>query len=186
MINIDNISFSYLEKTVIKDFSLKIKKGEHICLYGESGCGKTTLLKLIMGLIKPQKGIISLPENLKFSTVFQENRLFPFYNVLKNIEIIGAEKETALNNLKALGLEGTENLILSKLSGGMERRVSIARALSVDFDVLILDEPFTGLDNENIKKSANHILKTVGDKTLILVSHSIFEAELLNAKKVTV
>lgn len=182
MINIKNISFSYGEKAVLNDFSLKLQKGERICLFGESGCGKTTLLRLILGLEKIKSGEIEGINNLKTSAVFQENRLLPFKTILENITLFGADKKTALYHLEALGIKDTAFLLPSELSGGMERRAAIARALSIDFDLLILDEPFTGLDEANIEAAAEHILKTAEDKPIIIVTHSENEAKLLKAK----
>lgn len=182
MIRLDNISFSYGDKKIIKDFSLDIGNDDRVCLFGQSGCGKTTLLRLILGLERPQKGQITGVQDLQPSVVFQENRLFPFMTVLENIKILGADQKTALDNLDALGLKAYADTYPEKLSGGMQRRASIARALSVDFDFLILDEPFTGLDQENIKKSADRILKAADGKPIIIVTHSQFEAELFGAK----
>ena len=182
MINIDNISFSYGQKRILKDFSLKIQQGDRICLFGKSGCGKTTLLRLISGLEKPDGGKIEKPSELKTSVVFQEDRLLPFYSVIDNITLIGADKDTALKHLKALGVEHTSNLKPFSLSGGMQRRVAIARALSADYDILILDEPFTGLDPENIKQAATHIINTLGERPMIIVSHSLWEAELFGSE----
>ncbi len=183
MIKLTDVGFYYeKEKRVIDNLSLDIKKGDRICLFGESGCGKTTVIYLIMGLLKAQEGKIEIDKNLKASVVFQENRLLPFISVLKNITFLGANEATALENLKALGIEKYKDENISVLSGGIERRVAIARALSQEFDYLILDEPFTGLDMENTEKAAKRILEVAGDKPIILITHSKEEATLLNAK----
>jgi NitT/TauT family transport system ATP-binding protein len=181
MIKIDNISFGYTKTPVLNNFSLSIGDNDKICLFGESGCGKTTLLRLILGLEKPQKGSINKTKG-KAAVVFQDNILLPFKTVLENITLMGADKDTALFQLKALGIESFANSLPDELSGGMQRRAAIARALSTDFDFLVLDEPFTGLDEDNIKLAAKHILDTVKDKPIILVTHSLYEAELLNTK----
>lgn len=117
-----------------------------------------------------------------FSAVFQEDRLLPFKTVLENITLIGAEKETALYMLAQLGIAEAADKYPSELSGGMRRRAAIARALSAEYGCLILDEPFAGLDKENIEKAAALISESVGKRTLIAVTHSEREAELLGAE----
>lgn len=186
MIKLHNISFAYGEKQVLENFSLNIEKGDKICLFGQSGCGKTTLLRLILGLESLKEGKISIEKGLKPSIVFQENRMLPFKSVIDNITLFGAKKETALKNLKALGIKETANLKPNELSGGMERRAAIARALSQDFDYLLLDEPFTGLDEANLEICVKHILKIAKDKPIILITHSQEEAKLLNAKIINI
>lgn len=182
MIKFNNVDFSYGEKKILNNFNLQINQSDRICLFGESGCGKTTVLRLLLGLEKAQNGKIVLPQNSRFSVVFQENRLLPFKTVLENVSLFSKDEETAIFNLKALGLSACINYYPNKLSGGMKRRVAIARALSTDFDCLILDEPFTGLDDNNLEITAKHILSSCENKPILLVSHSKKEAELLNAK----
>ncbi len=184
MIKLKNISFGYNKKSVITDFSLSIAKNDRICLFGESGAGKTTLLRLILGLEKPTKGEIQKTNGIKPSVVFQENRLLPFKTVLENITLIGATEKTALIHLSALGLADWAFKKPDELSGGMKRRVAIARALSADYDYLVLDEPFAGLDSENIALCTEYISKSIGDKALVLVTHSLEEAKLLSAKQI--
>lgn len=184
MLKIDNISFSYGENTVFQNFSLDILGNEKIWLFGESGCGKTTLLKLVLGLEKPQKGNVININDAKPSVVFQEDRLLPFKTALQNVLLIKNDPQKAIENLSALGLENYINTPVSELSGGMCRRVAIARALTADFDFLVLDEPFTGLDKENIEKAVNQILRVTQDKAIILVTHSQEEAELLGAGQI--
>lgn len=182
MLTIKNISFAYGKKQVLKDFSLKIGKQSRICLFGESGCGKTTLLRLILGLEKPQSGIIIKDEAIRPSAVFQENLLLPFKTVLQNITLIGAEEKTARYHLNELGIESVADRFPAELSGGMQRRAALARALSADYDYLVLDEPFTGLDEKNTLFAARHISQSVSDRALILVTHSKKEAEMLGAE----
>lgn len=181
MIDLNNVSFAYKEKPVLKNLSLRLESGSKTCFFAESGKGKTTLLRIIMGLEKPQSGTVDTHGEV-FSAVFQENRLLPFKTVLNNITLIGAAKDTALYHLSALGLGGAVNKYPSELSGGMLRRAALARALSADYTTLILDEPFSGLDSDNIKTAADHILKSVGKRTIIAVTHSEYEAETLAAK----
>ena len=185
MIKISDLGFSYGDKNIFDGFSLEIKDGEKIWLSAPSGCGKTTLIKLILGLLKPKSGEIDLGSQTP-SVVFQENRLLPFYTIIKNIELVGGDKVIAKENLNALGIGETENLYPASLSGGMKRRATIARALSVPFDLLILDEPFNGIDEENLESAAERINLIAKDKTVILISHNPEEALLLNAKKVEI
>lgn len=182
MISIENISFSYGEKRVLENLSLEIGKGSRICFFGESGCGKTTLLRLILGLEKPQSGTIKKDGALRPSVVFQENRLLPFKTVLNNITIIGADENTALTHLTALGLKTAADCYPAELSGGMQRRAAIARALCADYDYLVLDEPLTGLDGANTAAAARHISESLNGRALILVTHSREEAKLLGAE----
>lgn len=184
MIKISNLSFSFGEHKIFENLNLTIRDGERIVLSGPSGVGKTTLLRLIMGLEKADSGIIDT-ENAKISTVFQEDRLLPFKTVMENLTLFTDEK-TARECLDSLGLAEAAGLYPSELSGGMARRVAIARALSVDADIYILDEAFSGLDSENIKKTAEFINKKTKDKILIAVSHDIEDAERLMAGTVDI
>ena len=183
MLKINNISFSYGEKQIFRDFSLEICENDRLWLYGESGCGKTTLTRLLLGLEKADSGEIIKDNDFKFSCVFQENRLLPFKTALQNVMLVSDNLSLAKGNLIALGLENDINTPVNQLSGGMKRRVAIARALTAEFDCLILDEAFTGLDEENIKTAIKRILEIAQSKPIILISHSSLEAELLNAQK---
>ena len=185
MISINNLSFSYADKNIFRDFSLEIKNGEKIWLSGPSGCGKTTLIKLILGILKPQKGEINTGDFTP-SVVFQENRLLPFYTVMQNIELVGGDKQKAKEILTSLDIAETENLYPASLSGGMKRRAAIARALAVEFDTLVLDEPFNGIDEKNLQSACDCIKKFTSDKTVILITHNPEEAHLLDAKKVEI
>ncbi len=185
MLKINDLTFSYGDKKIFSDFSLEIKNGEKIWLSGPSGCGKTTLIKLILGLLKAQSGKIN-KGNITPSVVFQENRLFPFYTVMQNIELVGGDKQKAKEILAFLGITDTENAYPSSLSGGMKRRVAIARALSVPFDLLILDEAFNGIDENNTQSACDCIKKFTEGKTVILITHNPDEAKLLGAKKVEI
>lgn len=181
MIDLNNVSFAYKEKPVFENLSLRLENGSKTCFFAESGKGKTTLLRIITGLEKPQSGTVDTYGEV-FSAVFQENRLLPFKTVLNNITLIGAARDTALYHLTALGLGNAASKYPSELSGGMLRRAALARALSAEYTALILDEPFSGLDSGNIKTAAEHILKSAGDRTVIAVTHSEYEAEALGAK----
>ncbi len=186
MIQLKNVTFSYGEKTVLQDFSLTIKQGEKLCLFGSSGCGKTTILQLLSGILKPQKGqVVTIPATV----VFQEDRLLPWMTVLQNVAIVldetseKAESE-AVKWLEAVGLLEEKDAFPADLSGGMKRRVAIARALAKGGELLLLDEPFTGLDNENRDCCIRWIQKRFEKATVVMVTHTEEEAELMGAKVV--
>lgn len=184
MINLSSVNFFYGDKQILKDFSLNVQEGERICLFGESGSGKTTILRLILGLEKANSGNILIDG--KPSVVFQENRLLPFETVMGNIRAVKGNIDKGKELLEKFGLVEYADKYPRSLSGGMKRRVSIVRALCVDFDFLVLDEPFSGLDRENTRLAAQLIKEYAKDKTTVLVSHSKWEAELLGAKIINI
>lgn len=174
---IRDLSFSYENKCIFDGFSLELN-GSKNCIMGESGSGKTTLLFLIGGLLKPNWGEI-FPVPLKPAFVFQEDRLLPWYDVLKNVMIVRKDQnlERALSLLEKLEIE--PHLKIGELSGGMKRRVSLARALYYKGDLLLLDEPFNGLDERIRDISAGMILDE--GIPFLLTTHSIDHAESLGA-----
>ena len=178
MVSFKNVSFSYGKKKILNDFSLCIKDGERICLFAPSGFGKTTILRLIMGLETARKGNIDGIKDKKISAVFQEDRLIPHKTVYENLELFGNE-EKIKEALAALGISDTVNLYPAELSGGMARRVAIARALIRDADIYLFDEPFNGIDKENLMKTAEFIFEKTKGKTFIVITHSRDEAEKL-------
>ena len=115
MIKFDNVNFSYGKTEVLKEFNLEINKGDKICLFGESGCGKTTVLRLILGLEKVKSGQTIIQSNLKPAVVFQENRLLPFKTVLENVSLFSKDEETAIHHLESLGLGKNLNDYPNKL-----------------------------------------------------------------------
>lgn len=180
MIEFENVSFSYGRKPVLKDFSLFITAGERVCFFGPSGCGKTTVLRLIAGLEKPKSGKITVnSKNIRVS--FQEDRLLPFLTVKENVSMF-AEDSSADEVLSRLGLNEAKYEYPSQLSGGMSKRVSIARSLAAEGDIYIFDEPFNGLDEENIEKAANLINEKTKGKTVISVLHDREYAGLIGCR----
>lgn len=184
MINMSNVSFSYGEKKVLDNFNLTVEQGERVCLFGESGSGKTTVLRLISSLETAESGQIVIGGRL--SVVFQEDRLLPFKTVMENIKAVNGDTVKCEKLLKAFSLYEYKDKYPRSLSGGMKRRIAIIRALSRDFDILILDEAFNGIDKENIEKIAQIINENTKNKTLIMVSHSEWEADILGAKIVKI
>ena len=176
---VSNVTFRYGDNTVLENYSLDLNE-KVTCVMGPSGRGKTTLLKIIAGLLKPESGSLeNTPE--KPSMMFQEDRLLPWVSVLKNVELVCDNEVKANELLKELEIDG--KLYPHELSGGMARRVALARCLALDSDVLLLDEPFTGLNPQLIQKAAKLILKQ--NKQIIVSTHSLDEAEALKGTIVT-
>ena len=186
MIRFENVSFGYgLQKQVLRDFSLTIPDGARICLTGPSGVGKTTVLRLLLGLEKPRRGAVSAPEGIRFSAVFQEDRLLPWKTVLENAALFG-DSETASAVLTALGLGDCLNALPETLSGGMKRRAALGRALAHPFDVLVLDEALTGLDSGTKARCYAAIDAAVGGRTLVMTAHDTGDARALGAEIVAI
>lgn len=156
----------------------KFPAGEVTCILGPSGCGKTTLLRLLMGLEAPSGGRFSgMPDRV--SVVFQEDRLLPEFSSVGNIQaVVGKQvsEQATLEMLGALGLAGWERTSVQALSGGMRRRVAIARALLLPAEVILMDEPFKGLDEETKERVMTLVQERTQGKTLLLVTHDEREA----------
>ncbi len=182
MIKFEKISFSYGKKKVFENFSLDIAAGERVALMGASGSGKSTLLRLAARLIAPQGGLVDAPERVAF--VFQQSRLVPQLDALANCVLVGADEARAAAILAELGLAGELHTLPGELSGGMARRVALARALAFESDALLLDEPFSGLDEQNRRIAAETTLRHLGGRTLLAATHAAEEAELLGARVV--
>ena len=175
MIKLNNVSKSFDGKIVIDDFSYIFEDGEKYALIAPSGLGKTTLINLITSLIKPDKGdIIYSKKDLSFSPVFQEDRLFEELSSVMNIKITTKIKDEGYIREELGKLLPTDELDkpVSLLSGGMKRRLCIVRSILCKSDVIILDEPFTGLDEDNINIAFSYILSNLDNRTLIMTSHN--------------
>lgn len=184
--------FSHSSRETLADINLEIHKGEFICFVGPSGCGKSTLLKLVAGLEKPSTGKILLDENEIASPgadrvmMFQESALYPWKTVLENVmfgmELSGIpvkeRTERAKHYLHMVRLQEFMDYPIHHLSGGMKQRTALARALSLDGQVLLMDEPFSALDKQTInilRKELEDIWIQTG-KTILYVTHSVEEA----------
>ncbi len=171
MLKIENITLKYEDKTVIDGLSYKFTDGTVTAITGASGSGKTTLLYLLSGLNKAQKGTV-YNDHQKIAAVFQENRLFPWLSAIDNITITGADVCRAKELLKFLfPNETVDGKYPDELSGGMKQRIAIARALAYEPDLLLLDEPFKGLDKETKTLVANIVFEATKGKTCILITH---------------
>ncbi len=178
-IKLENITKSYNGRQVLGGVSAEIPDSGIFGIFGPSGCGKTTLLRIICGLEKPDSGAVTGTENMKFSVVFQEDRLLGGFTALQNVEAV-SDKNTAFYWLKKVGLGSDADKTVSLMSGGMQRRVAIARALAFEADVLILDEPFKGLEQELKESIGKLICEYAQDKPVIIVTHDEYGASLAN------
>lgn len=184
MINIEKLSFSYEEnKPVIENFTNHFSKGERVCISAPSGKGKTTLLRLLCSLEKPQSGNIEIGEQLKIALVAQTDDLFPWYSALKNVSLVSNEAG-AKRWLGLFELSESLNQKPDFLSGGMKRRVSLARAVAFDPDILLIDEGFNGLD-EKLKYKIMDILKEhFSQKLIVFTSHNKDEIDFFATRTV--
>lgn len=192
-IDLSNVCFSYnkgVDEELINDLSLHIPAGDRVCIMAPSGTGKTTLLNLLTGGLKPDSGIVSFEvdtgDGVSISMVFQENRLCSEYTAAYNIALglkRGCRKTDLIqSHLEQLGMGESIFADVKELSGGMKRRVAIVRAVMSPSRVLILDEPFASLDEELKDRTAEYITANLNGRTLVVVSHDEKDAERLNAR----
>jgi len=196
---IDNISFSYGDRNILRSFTLQVPTGSTTAVVGPSGSGKSTLLRIIAGLLTPTTGTIILnsqdishvPTHLRsVGMVFQDNQLFPHLNVYDNVafglRMAKVDKRVIAERCQGLldlvGLTEAAKQSVSTLSGGEAKRVALARALAPSPQVLLLDEPLTGLDNrlhDRLAQDLQRILHATST-TALLVTHLIPEAEVIS------
>ncbi|WQV05625.1 ATP-binding cassette domain-containing protein [Helicobacter pylori] len=203
IIKIENLSFSYRNRAIFKDFNLSIQKGDFLCILGESGSGKSTLLGLILGLLKPNLGKIKIfNETLDSNNAFlrqkigyiaQGNSLFPHLNALQNmtfcLNLQGIDKQATQKEAKVLALKmGLDESLMDKfpneLSGGQAQRVGIIRGIIHRPELILLDEPFSALDSSN-RKNLQDLIKEIhhnSHATFIMVTHDESEAQKLATK----
>ncbi len=183
-IRIEKLCKSYGENRVLSDFSAVFPEGKTSCVMGASGCGKTTLLRILLGLEKPDSGeILGLPDPI--SAVFQEDRLAEPFSAVANLSLVTGKRisrDILRAHLSALGLSDSLDKPVRELSGGMRRRVAIARAVLYDAPLVLLDEPFKGLDGETKKTVMDYVRESCAGKTVILVTHDEAEAAYLGIK----
>ncbi|QCD51723.1 ABC transporter ATP-binding protein [Campylobacter sp. RM16192] len=187
MIEISNLSKYFFihgkRLDVIKNLNLTIKKDKITVVLGRSGCGKTTLLRLIAGLESLSAGEIRIKNEAKIGFVFQEARLMPFLNVYENI--VFSLKKHEINEAKIddlismIGLNDFKFASPSQLSGGMSSRVALARVLAYEANLILMDEPFAALDAFTRASMQAEILKIQAGKTILFVTHNIDEALFL-------
>ncbi|MDC7288356.1 ATP-binding cassette domain-containing protein [Blautia schinkii] len=215
-VNIEKLTKSYGDHKVLDQWSLTFQDGKIYALMGPSGCGKTTFLHILLGIVEKDGGTMEGVEGKHFSAAFQENRLFEFLTAAENILAVQRKIRKKQKKQKVEGTErdkeikkteGTEvikgieeiNEILAEIlpkealiqkvgeySGGMKRRVAIARAMLAESDVIVMDEPLTGLDEGTRDQVIEFILKYRRGRTLIFSTHQEKEAELLGGEKIVI
>ena len=202
LLEVSSVTQSFIKpdghtQIILDRISFDLKAGEIIAILGKSGCGKSTLLRIIAGLSAPSKGKINFhhkktDKNFGISMIFQSFALFPWLTVLENVELglqamdipIKECRNSALQAINLIGLEGFESAYPRELSGGMKQRVGFARALVVNPEILLMDEPFSALDVLTSETLKNDFLdlwisKKTSLKSVIIVTHSIEEAVMM-------
>jgi len=185
MIKLINISKKYDNLILLKDFNIDFEKNKITCLFGPSGVGKTTIANIVAGIVPVDEGRVVGIDNSLFSYVFQEPRLLKWYNVYENIDFVlkdvyKPDKRAEIINsyLEMVELSEYRNYKIDALSGGMAQRVSLARAFAYPSHILIMDEPFKGLDNKLKSEMSSLFLKmwNLSQRTVIFITHDVEEA----------
>jgi ABC-type nitrate/sulfonate/bicarbonate transport system ATPase subunit len=176
MLRFENVCVKFDEQTVIDDLSFELEEGHVYGITGASGIGKTTIINVLAGLVHPKSGNV-FTDDKKIGYIFQEPRLFPWLTALENVEAVCNDKQKAPHYLELLLPDSTDKYP-DELSGGMKQRVSIARALAYEPDVLLLDEPFKGLDGDTKKRVMSAVSDYLRGKTAILITHDSDELEM--------
>ncbi len=187
---LDSLCKSYGDRAVIDGFSANIS--ENTAIMGASGEGKTTLARIILGLETADGGEVKFERKPTFSVVFQEDRLFEDFFAVDNVALaFGSDKnraeakKEAAEILSTLGIsEDEQNKPTWAFSGGMKRRVALARALSKTSDILVLDEPFKGLDTDTRQICAECVKDRAKGRLILLITHDLTEAELLGIENI--
>lgn len=189
MITVSGVTKRYGDQVVLEGLDLALPDGAATAVMGPNGCGKTTLGRLLLGLEAPDAGEVRGVAGRRRAAVFQEDRLCEHLDAVANVRLVrprGAAATAAETELRALGLdEASLRKPVSALSGGQRRRVAIARALAADADLLVLDEPFTGLDAAARATVIPDVARRCAGRTVLLVTHDPAEAAAFGAAVVT-
>ena len=188
-VELKGVCKSFGDKLVLSKFDLVLERGI-TCIMGASGKGKTTIVNVLAGLVQADTGSVNIPSGTKFSFVFQEDRLLEWESALTNVLFVTTNAKKNAPRAEELLTEAKLSDSIHKkareLSGGMKRRVAICRALIADYDILILDEPFKGLD-ANIKPRIIDMVKNhTKGKIVVAITHESFEAKYLGGKLVSI
>lgn len=179
---IKNLSKSFDGNNVLNCVNAVIKHGQTTCIMGQSGIGKTTLLNIMLGFEKTDSGeILNIPA--KKSAVFQENRLCEEFSAVTNIRIVNDKltDDVIIEHLQAVGLGDCAQQKVNTLSGGMKRRVALVRSILAEKDILFLDEPFKGLDEDTRGKVTKYLADNTKGLTVVMITHQIEDAQSLGA-----
>ncbi len=180
MLKAVNIGKRFKDNIVLENFTHDFAEGKVTAVLGRSGSGKSTLLNILMGLMLPDSGEVI--RNGKISAVFQENRLCENLTVSANIRLVTGKRcsrEQIADALNEVGLADCADKPVRELSGGMKRRTALLRALLAEYDLLFLDEPFKGLDEETKRIVIEYCKRKISGKTVVLVTHDMDECETL-------
>ena len=199
-ITVEGVSKAFGAVQALVDVEVRVRAGEFLSFIGPSGCGKTTLLKIIAGLVPPDRGRVSVGDRAvtgpgrECSVVFQDFALLPWATVQRNVEfglllrgVDGGQRAArARGTIAKVGLAGFEDAYPAQLSGGMQQRVGLARALAVNPRVLLMDEPFASIDEQTRRVFQDDLLRLWSEerKTVVLVTHSMEEAIYLSDRVV--
>ncbi len=173
-VTLKNVYKAYGDRPVLENLTLTLEPGKPLCVTGPSGCGKTTLLRLVLGLEKPDAGEVRWSsEKPRFGAMFQEDRLFDSLDAVENLRLASGERDRGALEaaLRALLPEDALHRPVSALSGGQRRRVALVRALRPGGELVVLDEPFTGLDAAAAARAGDFLLRELGDRPLLLALH---------------
>ena len=185
MLRLEEISVRFGEKRVLDKCSLRLEKGERVALTGPSGCGKTTLARVALSLHNPDSGTVSCGF-ARVAAVFQEPRLLPWLTAAENVNLVLSDSAWTMEKARAwlarLELGDSAELYPSELSGGMQQRVSIARALAVRPELLVMDEPFKAMDAALRDRVLRVTADALGDAALLLITHNEREALTLGCR----
>ena len=175
-VEIRNLTISFEDKKIIDNLTYSFPSNKTTIIAGASGVGKTSLINAIMNLI-PYEGTIEYAPGTRFSAVFQENRLVDGISAYRNLKIAApALTDSEIKDgFVSVGLENDMHTPVSRLSGGMKRRVALLRALLTPYDILIMDEPFKGLDETTAATVKAYVRKKTSEKTVLLITHDSSE-----------
>ena len=192
-----DVTLRFGQHTVLSHFNLSVPAGGHAVLMGASGSGKTSLLRMAAGLLPPTEGAVLLdghpvgtghPCPYRVAVQFQVPRLLPWLTAAENVNTVLSDSRKTLERARALlarvGLPGAADLYPGALSGGMAQRVSLCRALAFPSHLLLLDEPFRGLDGETRRQVMDFVRQATDGKTLLLITHEETEAHFFSKSPV--